>query len=118
MIAQEMIAVMYRMCKAHGIPVSNCPRVRKSTGEVLPARSIILAGTARFFVFWGSDPKARKIAALNQDGIDLARILLKSKVELVNGAGICTKAEYFSATGTVAQAVKAAQPVAEKKAAK
>ena len=119
MLAQEIINTLYRMCKAKGIPVHNCSVVRKSTGEILPQRSIIVAGTARFFLFWGSNPSQRRIAALNQDGVDLARILLKSKVELANGAGICTKGEYFGATGTVAHAVKAAQAtVAPKKEAK
>ena len=118
MVAQEIIAILYRMCKEKGIPAHNCSVVRLSTGELLPQRSIIIAGTARFFVFWGSDPKARKIAALNEDGVELARILLQSKLELVSGAGICTKGEYFAKTGTVAQAVKAAQPAVLAKATK
>ena len=119
MITQEIIATLYRMCKAQGIPVHNCSVVRLATGEILPQRSIIVAGTARFFLFWGSSPAERRIAALNQDGVDLARILLKSKVELANGAGICTKGEFFAATGSVAQYVHAAQPkVAAKKEAK
>ena len=111
MTVQEIIAVLYRMCKERGIPVHNCSVVRLATGEVLPQRSIIVAGTARFFLFWGSCPNERRIAALNQDGVDLARILLKSKVDLVqNASGVCTKAEFLAATGSVAQYVKAAQP--------
>ena len=116
----ESINALYTGAKTKGLPIRNLSAVRRRTGQILDDRSIIIAGTARFFVNWGGgDRSRRRIAALNKDAVDLARILLGCEMELVDGSGVCTKAEYFEATGTVAQAVRAAQsqPVASKKAA-
>ena len=117
----DPINALYTGAKTKGLPIHNVSAVRRLTGEILPDRSIIIAGSARFFVSWGGgDRSRRRIAALNRDAVDLARILLECEMELVDGSGVCTKAEYLAATGSVAHAVKAAQPqpVAAKRVAK
>lgn len=115
----EIIKSLYVGCKTRGIPVLNLSCVHRTTGQVLLNRSLIQAGTARFFVLWTAEPSQRRICALNADAVELARILFGCEIELRSGAGVCTKAEYLQATGSVAQAVKSAQPqVACKKAAR
>ena len=119
MTTLESINALYVGAKTKGLPIHNVSAVRKLTGEVMPNRSILIVGTARFYIGWTADKSQRRLAALNSDAVELARIMLQCSVELVDGSGVCTKSEYFEATGTVAQAVKAAQPtVASKKVAK
>ena len=120
MTTLESINALYTGSKTFGLPFHCLSAVRKSTGQVIDGRSIVVAGAARFFIWWGDGDKSkRRVAALNEDAVTLARILLQCEVPLVDGSGVCTKAEYFEATGTVARAVKAAQPqVASKRVAK
>ena len=119
MTTVESVNALYKGSKTCGLPFRNLSAVRRLTGEVMPNRSILEVGTARFYIAWPADKSRRRLAALNSDAVELARIMLQCSVELVDGSGVCTKAEYFSATGTVAHAVKAAQTtVAEKKVAK